>query len=530
MRPGGDGHDAAGDIFFACPSSLRIDRQAGVRPSVRQWFYAATAAVQAVMLRTALGFFVSFLFCTSNILARGVPDSFAELAANLSPAVVNISTTQAVAERSFDIPEFPPGSPFEDFFREFFDRHRSDQQSRKVTSLGSGFIIDASGYIVTNSHVISDAVEITVLLHDDTTLNARVIGKDSKTDLALLRVETNRRLPFVSFGDSDRVRVGDWVLAIGNPYGLGGSVTAGIISARARDLRNGPYDDFFQTDAAINLGNSGGPLFNTDGQVIGINTAIYSRTGGNIGIGFAIPSNLAGMVVADLRQYGRTRRGRIGVHIQEVTEEIAESLGLAKPGGALVASVLKNSPAAQAGIKAGDVALVFDGHVVEDYRRLPRLVAETPSGKTVEVTVFRGGKERVFHVVIGEMSEGEQQKEGDSRENSSKNGIIGHRGIIKIVELGLTLAPLSTETRRQYTIPEDLHGVVVTSVEVGSDASEKGLYPGDVIVEINQKEVTTLADVKWQIDMAVKSSRKTVLLLISNRGRLRFVPLKLAKK
>ncbi len=484
------------------------------------------------MLSAVFGLIILFILSSFNgiLFANTTIDSFAELAAILSPAVVNISTTQAVAERSFDIPEFPPGSPFEDFFREFFDRHRSDQPSRKATSLGSGFIIDSSGYIVTNSHVIADAVEITVLLHDNTSLKAKVIGKDSKTDLALLRVEPEIPLPFVSFGDSDRVRVGDWVLAIGNPYGLGGSVTAGIISARARDLRNGPYDDFFQTDAAINLGNSGGPLFNTDGQVIGINTAIYSRTGGNIGIGFAIPSNLAGLVVADLRQYGRTRRGRIGVHIQEVTEEIAESLGLSKPGGALVASVLGNSPAARAGIKAGDVALTFDGHVVEDYRRLPRLVAETPSGKTVDVTIFRSGKERIFHVVVGEMAEGEHQNEGVSRDESSQSGGVGPGGRTRIAELGLTLAPLSAETRRQYAVPEDLRGVVVTGVDVNSDASEKGLYPGDVIVEINQNEVTTLADVRWHVETALKSRRKTVLLLITNRGRLRFVPIRISQK
>ena len=483
------------------------------------------------MLSTAFRLFVIFLICIKNgvVFSSTTKDSFAELAEKLSPAVVNISTTQAVAERSFDIPEFPPGSPFEDFFREFFDRHRSDQPSRKATSLGSGFIIDASGYIVTNSHVIADAVEITVLLHDNTPLNAKVIGKDSKTDLALLRVDPKGRLPFVSFGDSDQVRVGDWVLAIGNPYGLGGSVTAGIISARARDLRNGPYDDFFQTDAAINLGNSGGPLFNTDGQVIGINTAIYSRTGGNIGIGFAIPSNLAGLVVADLRQYGRTRRGRIGVHIQEVTEEIAESLGLSKPGGALVASVLGNSPAAKAGIKAGDVALTFDGHVIEDYRRLPRLVAETPSGKTVDITVFRSGKERIFNVIIGEMANGEHHHENVFRDESSQSGIIGQGGRTRIAELGLTLAPLSVETRRQYTVPEEMHGVVVTGVDVSSDASEKGLYPGDIIVEINQNEIATIADVRWHVETAIKSHRKTVLLLIANRGRLRFVPIKISK-
>ncbi|KAF0113494.1 MAG: degP2 [Rhodospirillaceae bacterium] len=427
-------------------------------------------------------------------LARGAPDSFAELATALSPAVVNVSTTQAVTERSLEMPEFLPGSPFEELFRDFFDRHRSDQQRpRKAASLGSGFIVDAAGYIVTNNHVISDAVEITILLHDNTAIKAKLIGKDTKTDLALLKVDSERRLPFVSLGDSDKVRVGDWVVAIGNPYGLGGSVTAGIISARARDLRNGPYDDFFQTDAAINLGNSGGPLFDMDGHVIGINTAIYSRTGGNIGIGFAIPSNLAKMVVADLRHYGRMRRGRIGVHIQEVTEDIAESLGLSRPVGALVASVDENGPAAKAGVKGGDVILAFNGRSVEDHRRLSRVIAETPSGKAVDMILFREGKERVIKITVGEMSDDELQTEEGSRERS-KEGTPGP-GRAKIAELGLTFAPLSAEIRRQYSVPESARGVVVTDVEAGSDAGEKGLRPGDVIVEINQNEIATPADI-----------------------------------
>lgn len=479
--------------------------------------------------RLWITFFIVTVLCSGTTFARGVPDNFADLSVALTPAVVNISTTQAVTERSPEIFEFPPGSPFEDFFREFFDRRHSDQKTRKTASLGSGFIIEASGYIVTNNHVISDAVEITVLLHDNTPLKAKLVGKDGKTDLALLKVDTDRHLPSVSFGDSDKVRVGDWVLAIGNPYGLGGSVTAGIISARARDLRNGPYDDFFQTDAAINLGNSGGPLFNMDGQVIGINTAIYSRTGGNIGIGFAIPSNLARMVIADLRQYGHTRRGRIGVHVQEVTEEIAESLGLPKVGGALVASIVDNGPAAQAGVKVGDVVLIFDGHSVDDPRRLPRIVAETPGGKTVAMTVFRDGKEYALKITVGEMTEGDQQEEENERNSRSEKTSPGR---MKVTELGLSLAPLSVETRRQHSLPEGVRGgVVIVGVEPDSDASEKGLRPGDVVVEVNQNEVSTPADVKRQVNVAVRANRKTVLLLVASSGSgLRFVPIKVGKE
>jgi serine protease Do len=350
----------------------------------------------------------ALLIVVPAALARPAPDGFADLAARLLPAVVNISTTQTVktaergGERSGpDMPQFPPGSPFEQFFHDFFEHglpkgERPEILPRHATSLGSGFVVDPAGYIVTNNHVIADADEITVILHDNTSLKAQVVGRDTKTD---------KPLTAVSWGDSDKSRVGDWVLAIGNPFGLGGSVTAGILSARQRDINSGPYDDFLQTDAPINRGNSGGPMFNMDGQVIGINTAIYSPSGGSIGIGFAIPSTLAKAVVSELRTESdhTVHRGWLGVRIQAVTGEIAESLGLDKPRGALVASVTDNGPAETAGIQPGDVVLSFDGKPVDDMRHLPRLVAETPVNKKVPVTVWRKRKETSLEVKVGKL-------------------------------------------------------------------------------------------------------------------------------
>jgi len=317
--------------------------------------------------------------------ARGAPDSFADLAARLLPAVVNVSTSQTVQQRQQSGPEmpmFPPGSPFEQFFKDFFNRqrppgNRNESQprapERRAQSLGSGFVIDPEGLIVTNNHVIDGADEISITLQDNTTLKASVVGRDESTDLALLRVKPDKPLPYVEFGDSDAARVGDWVLAIGNPFGLGGSVTAGIVSARGRDINSGPYDDFIQTDAAINRGNSGGPLFNMDGKVVGINTAIYSPSGGSIGIGFSIPSKLAQNVVNQLRNYGQARRGWLGVRIQQVTPEIAESLGLKEPTGAMIAGVNEGGPADKAKIRNGDIVLKFNGQEVKNMSALPRI-------------------------------------------------------------------------------------------------------------------------------------------------------------
>ena len=468
--------------------------------------------------------------------ARPAPDSFADLAEKLLPSVVNISTTQTMkSDRGREhagpeIPQFPPGSPFEEFFRDFFNHGmpkngRPEAQPRRATSLGSGFIIDPSGYIVTNNHVISDADEITVILHDDTNLKAELVGRDTKTDIALLKVKTDKPLIAASWGDSDASRVGDWVLAIGNPFGLGGSVTAGILSARQRDINSGPYDDFLQTDASINRGNSGGPMFNMDGQVIGINTAIYSPSGGSIGIGFAIPSALAKAVVAELQ--GETdhtvHRGWLGVRIQAVTDEIAETLGLDKAHGALIASVSDNGPAQAAGIQAGDVVVSFDGKPVDDMKRLPRLVAETPVDKTVPVTLWRKHAEATVQVKIGRLEETEQQQA--SAQEPPKKGGEGQAGVVKA--LGLTLSSMTPELKEKYSLAEDSKGVVVVDVAKDSPADAKGVHPGDMIMEAAQEEVTSPGEISSKIDEAKKSGRKSILLLVERQGDLRFVALRL---
>jgi serine protease Do len=468
--------------------------------------------------------------------ARPAPDSFADLAARLLPSVVNISTTQTIkSDRGREhsgpeIPQFPPGSPFEEFFRDFFDHGlpksgRPEAQPRKGTSLGSGFIIDPAGYIVTNNHVIADADEITVILHDDTNLKAEVVGRDTKTDIAVLKVKTDKPLNAAPWGDSDAARVGDWVLAIGNPFGLGGSVTAGILSARQRDINSGPYDDFLQTDASINRGNSGGPMFNMDGEVIGINTAIYSPSGGSIGIGFAIPSSLAKEVVAELQGEPdhNVHRGWLGVRIQAVTDEIAESLGLDKAKGALVASVSEDGPAQAAGIQAGDVVLSFDGREVSDMRRLPRLVAETPVGKTVPVTLWRKRNEDVVQVKVGRLEESDQQQ-ASAPEGLGK-GSKDESGFVKT--LGLTLSGITTDMKEKFSLADDSKGVVVVDVAKDSPAAAKGVRAGDLIMEAGQEEVKSPGEVRSKIEEAKKSGRKSILLLVERQGDLRFIALRL---
>jgi len=492
--------------------------------------------------RTAAGPTAAFLMFVAAALAAGpagarpAPDGFADLAARLLPSVVNISTAQTLKSDHGrehpgpEIPQFPPGSPFEEFFRDFFDHGmpksgRPEAQPRKATSLGSGFIIDPAGYVVTNNHVISDADEITVILHDDTNLKAEVVGRDTKTDIALLKVKTDKPLTAAGWGDSDGSRVGDWVLAIGNPFGLGGSVTAGILSARQRDINSGPYDDFLQTDASINRGNSGGPMFNMDGQVIGINTAIYSPSGGSIGIGFAIPSNLAKAVVAELLSEPdhNVHRGWLGVRIQAVTDEIAESLGLDKAKGALVASVSDNGPAQSAGIQAGDVVLSFDGKDVSDMRRLPRLVAETPVGKSVPVTLWRKRQESSLQVTVGRLEENEQQQA--NTQETTKKATRDETGVVKT--LGLTLSGVTEDLKEKFSLTADVKGVVVVDVAKDSAAAAKGVRPGDLIMEAGQEEVKSPGEVSRKIEEAKKSGRKSILLLVERQGDLRFIALRL---
>ena len=462
--------------------------------------------------------------------ARSAPDSFADLAAKLLPGVVNISSTQTAAARPErggpETPVFPPGSPFEQFFKDYLERNRpgnrggTPQAPRRSQSLGSGFIVDSSGVVITNNHVIADADEITVTTHDGVTLKATLVGRDERTDLAVLKVSPDKPLTAVAFGDSDQSRVGDWVLAIGNPFGLGGSVTAGIVSARGRDIQQGPYDNFIQTDAAINKGNSGGPLFNMDGEVIGINTAIYSPSGGSIGIGFSIPSNLAKNVVAQLRDFGRARRGWLGVRIQQVSPDIAESVGLKEPSGAMVAGVNDNGPADNAKIRSGDIIIRFNNQDVKDVRGLPRLVAETDIGKSVPVTVWRGGKELLLQATVGELPD-EQKVASLSPAKPEPLKPLELSG------LGLRLSPITPETREKFSLAGEQKGVLITEVVPGTPAADKGLKPGDVIVEVQQEEVNSPSDVQDRVERIRKSDRKSVLMLVQSGDGLHWVPLSL---
>jgi serine protease Do len=456
-------------------------------------------------------------------LAKTAPESFRDLAKKLLPTVVNISTTQTVEGRQgLDIPQLPPGSPFEEFFKEFFERNGQQQRPRRATSLGSGFIVDPKGYIVTNNHVIQDADEISVILHDDTRLKAELVGRDSKTDLAILKVEFDGNLPVADLGDSNDIDVGDWVIAIGNPFGLGGTVTAGIISARGRDINSGPYDDYLQTDASINRGNSGGPMFNMAGEVIGINTAIYSPTGGSVGIGFAIPTSTAGPVIRQLIKTGEVKRGWLGVHIQTVTDEIAESLGLDKARGALVASVVEDGPAANSDLKPGDVILEFGGVEVPEMRRLPRIVADVEPDTTVDVDVWRDGKEATVKVKVGELKEDDKQV---ASKPDAKEAVPSAERSVE--SLGIKVAEIDEAIRQRFELPESSKGVVVTEVDPAGPASEKGLQPGDRVVQVSQADVATASDVARKVDEAKAQGRKSVLLRIESPQGLRFVAIRI---
>ncbi len=474
---------------------------------------------------------LTIIFITSGAHAKA-PESFADQAEKLLPAVVNISSTQIIddKEKLPKLPEFPPGSPFEDFFEEFMDRRDQFSPSNPPASLGSGFVIDAkNGYIVTNNHVIKDADEVRVTLHDDTTLEATIVGFDEKTDLALLKVDPESTdLKDVKFGNSDEMRVGDWVLAIGNPFGLGGTVTAGIISARQRNINAGPYDDFLQTDASINRGNSGGPMFNMNGEVIGINTAIYSPSGGSVGIGFAIPSNLAKPVIEQLIKYGKTRRGWLGVRIQSVTDEIAESLGLDEAKGALVASVAPNGPADKAKIQAGDIIIQFNGKTIREMRTLPRIVAETPIGEKAKVTVWRNGKKITLTVKIGELEKAEEE----GLISATKKHSELTKGETKIKSVGITVASVSPKILEKFGITKnDISGVIVTNVAKDSEAAKKGIKAGDIILEINQQTAATPEKAISIIEKAEKSGRKSVLMLVDHGGKgdVRFIAIKIKK-
>jgi len=486
----------------------------------------------------ALGFSIAGLPlrpAISPAFAKG-PDSLADLADQVSDAVVNISATQTMEEKHASAaPQLEPGTPFDDLFEEFFRRRQQQgggnndvpmphPRERKSNSLGSGFVIDPAGIIITNNHVIADANDITVIFTDGQKLKAEIIGKDSKVDVAVLRVKPEKPLKSVKFGDSEKMRVGDWVMAVGNPFGLGGSVSAGIVSARHRNIDSGPYDNYIQTDAAINKGNSGGPLFNMDGEVIGINTAILSPSGGSIGIGFATPSATVAPVIDQLEKYGETRRGWLGVRIQNVDDSIAESLNLGPVHGALVAGTDDKGPAKAAGIEAGDVIVKFDGIDIKESRDLPKVVASAPVGKDVNVVLMRKGKEVSKTVKLGRLEDNEKLASLETKEA----GPVKPAPQTPVEKaFGMEFTSLSTATRQKFSIGESVaSGVVVTGVDPDSPAAEKNIQAGEVILEINQIPVKDPADVSNKIKGLKDSGKKSALFLVANpQGEVRFVAL-----
>jgi serine protease Do len=484
------------------------------------------AACWAAALRVVLaaGLIVPLSGRPASAFGESGPNSVAPLAKRLSDAVVNIATSQTVkGPQGVPLPKVPKGSPFEDFFDDFFNkRGGAPRGDRKVSSLGSGFVIDGKeGLIVTNNHVIDGAEEIIINFHDGSKLKVdKVIGKDTKADLALLKVSPKKPLVDVKFGSSTEIEVGDWVMAIGNPFGLGGSVSMGIISAKSRDINSGPYDDYLQTDAAINKGNSGGPLFNMKGEVVGVNTAIISPTGGSIGIGFAVPSDTVASVVDQLKQFGETQRGWLGVKIQTVTDDIAETLGVPENTGALVSAVTPGSPAEKGGLESGDVILKFDGKDVTTMRGLPKIVAQTPIGKSIDVEVLRKGSRKTVQVAVGRLEEDEGQSPVNAKESEKKENEMPSGATV----LGMKLAVLNDDARKKYGIDAKTNGLIVEDVEGQSGAAQKGIKAGDVIVEAGQDPITKPEDLARSVDKVRSSGRKAVLLRVEDgKGDLRFV-------
>ena len=449
-----------------------------------------------------------------NSFSSSIPNSFADLAERLMPSVVNISTTQTIITRSnpFEGFQFPPGSPLEDMFKEF-----GTPQKRKTSALGSGFIIDAKGIVITNNHVINDAEDIMVTVNGEKEYKAKIIGKDPLSDLAVLQIESKDEFIPVEFGDSDKARIGDWVIAIGNPFGLGGTVTSGIISARNRSIGLSRYEDYIQTDASINSGNSGGPLFDMNGKVIGINTAILGQSG-SIGIGFSIPSNSAQKVIDQLIKFGETKRGWLGVRIQDVTKEIAEVEKLDKARGALVASVAEDSPSDKAGIKAGDIILEFNGTRINEMKELPKIVAQTEVGKTVEVKVWRNKKEISKKIKLGRLETSEDFKVSKKEDKPS---------ISEIKNLKITVRLLSAEDITARKLPNQTTGLVITKIDNDSPLIQS-LSVNDIIVEAQKKKIKSINDLEKIIDAAIKSNQKTILLAIyNNQNQRRYIGVKL---
>ena len=458
-------------------------------------------------------FFISIVFLNFSFFANAesVPESFADLAERLMPSVVNISTTQTVVTNVNPFPfEFPPGSPFEDMFKEF-----GTPQKRKASALGSGFIIDAKGIVITNNHVIKGAEDIIVRVDGDKEYKAKVLGSDPLSDVAVLKIESKEKFTPVKFGNSDKARIGDWVIAIGNPFGLGGTVTTGIISARNRDLGMNRYEDFIQTDASINVGNSGGPLFDMNGDVIGINTAILGPSG-SIGIGFAIPSNNAKKVIDQLIEFGETKRGWLGVRIQIVTKEIADVEKLDKPRGALVASVAKNSPSDKAGIKAGDIILEFNGVLINKMNELPKIVAQTNVGETVEVKVWRNEKEISKKIKLGRLETSEDFKAKKTIETKDT----------EIESLKIKVRPIEQKDIEEKGLPKNTKGLVIT--EIANESPINYLSAGNIIIEAQKKVIKTIGDLEIAVNLALKSSEKTLLLVIyNNQNQRRYIGVKL---
>jgi serine protease Do len=463
----------------------------------------------------------------------------ADLAEKLLPSVVEIAVTSKVNADSPDaqVPQIPDDSPFKDFFDEFLKKKQQQGQGgdngspipddRVVNSMGSGFIIDASGLIVTNNHVVEGSDTLQVHMQDGTIMKAELVGRDPKTDLAVIRVKPDKPLPVVEFGDSSKARIGEWVIAIGNPFGFGGSVSLGIISAKDRDFNNGPYDDYIQTDAAINKGNSGGPLFTMDGKVVGINSAISSPSGGSVGLGFSVPSNTAKSVVNQLIKFGETRRGWLGVKIQAVTDDIAETMNLGKPHGALVADVTPDSPSAKAGLEAGDVIVEFDGRAINESKELPRATAETEVGKEVTVKIIRDGKEIEKKITLGRLEVGEKMVAKAAGEAAPKPDAPA-----TVTLLGMTVSTMNDELRSKFKTDEKIKGCLVTEVAKEGAAIDKGVEVGDVILEVGGQAIENSADVSAAVDAATKDGKASVLLLISKAGKngdTRFIALKLKK-
>lgn len=487
-------------------------------------FLARSALAGAIALALAATYMVTTNEAAANLpqaqpstrSAFAGPPSFAEVAQRVTPAVVNVAVTpndgSGQGHPRVALPQIPKDSPMHDFFERFFDGRSGMPEGfevpRQVQGQGSGFIIDEEGHVVTNNHVIAQDAEVQVILNDGSKYQARVKGRDPKTDLALLKIDADQPLPYVELGDSDGARVGDWVLAVGNPFGLGGSVSAGIVSARGRDINSGPYDDYLQIDAPINRGNSGGPLFDASGQVVGVNTAIYSPSGGNVGIGFAIPSSTAEAVIAQLKERGQVERGWLGVQIQAVTDDVAASLNLQSSRGALVASSVPDSPASEAGLRPGDLILSVGGTTIDDFKTLPRMIADTNAGTRLMIEVLRNGKTEQIPVVIGAMP---TQKTMAAAADEYKP------------RLGLYLSPLTPQSRKTHGIDGEAKGVLVAEVESGSPAQKAGIKPGNLISMIGQQQVTAPEEVVAGVRKATEEKRESVLLLVEQDGEKRFV-------